>query len=61
MHGVLYHIALLIGYILSREIGGRGLISCNWCIRMEKNNLGWSVRNSVEPLIEVVKAAETIE
>ena len=28
---------------------------------MEENNLGWYVRNSVEPLIEGVKAAETIE
>ena len=38
---------------LSRERGGRGLI-------MEENNLGWYVRNSVEPLIGGVKAAETI-
>ena len=28
---------------------------------MEENNLGWYVRNSVEPLIEGAKAAETIE
>ena len=28
---------------------------------MEENNLGWYVRNSVEPLIEGVKEAETIE
>ena len=28
---------------------------------MEENNLGWYIRNSVEPLIEGVKAAETIE
>ena len=42
-------------------MGGRGLISCERCIRMEENNLGWYVRNLVEPLIEGVKAAETIE
>ena len=42
-------------------MGGRGLISCERCIRMEENNLGWYVRNSVEPLIEGAKAAETIE
>ena len=28
---------------------------------MEENNVGWYVRNSFEPLIEGVKAAETIE
>ena len=28
---------------------------------MEDNNLGWYFRNSVDPLIEGVKAAETIE
>ena len=48
-------------YYLSREMGGRRLISCERCIRMEKDNLGWYVRNSVDPLIEGVKAAETIE
>ena len=42
---------------LSREIGGRGLISCEGYVRMEENNLGWYVRNSVEPIIEGVKVA----
>ena len=42
-------------------MGGGGLISCEGCIRIEENNLGWYVRNSVEPLIEGVKAPETIE
>ena len=46
---------------LGREMGGRGLISCEGSIRMKENNLGWYVRNSLEPLIEGVKAAETIE
>ena len=46
---------------LSREMGRRGLISCEGYIRMEENNLGWYVRNSVEPLIEGVKASETIK
>ena len=45
----------------NREMGGRGLISCQGCIGMEENKLGWYVRNSVEPLTEGVKAAETIE
>ena len=46
---------------LSWEMGGRGLISCEGCIMMEEKNLGWYVRNSVEPLIEGVKVAETVE
>ena len=42
-------------------MGGRGLISCGGCIRIEANNLGWYIRNSVEPLIKGVQTAETIE
>ena len=56
-----YYIPKVITIYLSRKMGGRGLISCEGCIRMEENNLGWYVRNSVEPLIESVKAAEKIE
>ena len=61
MHGALHPKSDIDRVYLSREMGGRGLISCEGCIRMEENNLGWYVRNSVEPLIEDVKAAETIE
>ena len=46
---------------LSRKMGGRGLISCEGCVRMEEKNLGCYVRKLVELLIEGVKAAETIE
>ena len=61
MHGVLHPNSDADGVYLSREMGGRGFINCKGCIRMEENNLGWYVRNSVKPLIEGVKAAETIE
>ena len=37
------------------------MVSCQGCIGMEENNLEWYVRHSVEPLIESVKAPETIE
>ena len=60
MHGALHPKSDTDREYLSRELGGRGLISCEGCIRME-NNLGRYVRNSVEPLIEGVKATETIE
>ena len=61
MHGALHPKSEVDWVYLSREMGGRGLISCAGCIRMEENNLEWYVRNSVGPLIEGVKAAETIE
>ena len=61
MHRALHTKSDIGRVYLSRGIGGRGLINCEVCIRMEENNLVWYVRNSVEPLTEGVKAAETIE
>ena len=61
MHGALHPRNDVDRVYLSREMRGTGLISCEGCLRMEENNLRWYVRNSVEPLIESVKAAETIE
>ena len=61
MHGVLHPKSDIGRVFLSREMGARGLVSCEGCIRMEENNFGWYLRNSVEPLIEDVKAAETVE
>ena len=54
IHGALHRTSDVDSVNLSREIGGRGLI-------MEENNLGWYVRDSVEPLIEGMKVVETIE
>ena len=61
IHGPLHHKSDVDRVYLSREMGGRELISCEGCIRMEENNLGRYVRNSVGALIEGVKAAETTE
>ena len=61
MHGALHPKSDVRRVYLSRDMGGRGLTSCEGCIRMEQNNLGWYVKNSIEPLIEGAKAAETIE
>ena len=61
IHGALHPKNDVDMVYLSRELGGRGLINFEGCIRMEKNNLGRYVRNSVDPLIEGVKAVETIE
>ena len=59
-HGVLHPKSDIDRVYLSREMGGRGS-RCEGSIRMEENNWGCYVRNSVEPLIEGMKAAETIE
>ena len=50
MHGALHPKNDIDKVYLSREMGGSGLISCEGCIRMEENNLGWYVRNLVEAL-----------
>ena len=34
-----------------RKKGGKGLISCESCVRGEENNLSWYVRNSEEALL----------
>ena len=61
MHGALHPKNDVDRVYLSRGMRGRGLISFEGCIRMEENNLEWYVRNSNEPLIEGVRAVETIE
>ena len=39
---------------VSRKKGGRGLISCERCVRREEDNLSWYVRNSEEALLRKV-------
>ena len=46
---------------LTREKGGRGLISCEGCVRSEENNLGWYVKNSEESLIQGVRFSDVID
>jgi len=40
--------------------GGRGLISCEGCVRSEENSLGWYVKNSVDALLQGVRATSVI-
>ena len=42
-------------------MGEPGLISCERCIRIENNNLGWYFENSVDPVIEGMIVAETMK
>ena len=37
-----------------RKKGGRGVISCDSCVRREENNLSWYVRNNEEALLRKV-------
>ena len=40
---------------LSRGKIRRGLMSCESCIRAEENGIGWYVKNTVEPLLILVR------
>ena len=61
MYGALHPKSDIHRIYLPREKGGRGLISCEDCISCEENNLGWYIKNSVEPFLEGVKVAVVIE
>ena len=43
-----------------KKKGGRGLISCESCVRREENNLSWYVRNSEEVLLKKVGDSNVI-
>ena len=45
---------------VSRVNGGRGRISCEECVRSEENSLGWYVKNSLEVLLQGVRATSVI-
>ena len=54
--------AMLIGCMyVSREDGGRGLMSCEGCVRGEENSLEWYVRNSLDVLLQGVRVTAEIE
>ena len=46
MHGALHPRSDINRLYMPREKGGRGLISCERCIRSEENSVGWYVKNS---------------
>ena len=45
---------------LSMVTGGRRLLSCGGCVRIEENDLGWYVKNSLEVLLQGVRATIVI-
>ena len=46
---------------LTKEKGGQGLIGFSSCIQSGENNLGWYLKNSVEPVIQDVRIAEVVD
>ena len=60
MYGALHPKSDVDRLYLPRKIGGRGLISCEKCIRAEENNIGWYIKNVVEPLLMAVRQGEIV-
>ena len=45
---------------VSRKNGGRGLIGCKNNMKKEENDLGWYVKNNIEPLLAAVRKSRNI-
>ena len=54
MYGVLHPKSDIDRLYLKRKHGGRGLISIEMCVRLDKNDLGLYVRGSNEMLLKGV-------
>jgi hypothetical protein len=52
MYGALHPKSDVDRLYLPRKHGGRGLISCERCVKTEVNSLGWYISNSDEYLLE---------
>ena len=55
LYGALYPKSDVDTLYLSRQKGGRGLISCEMCVKTEENNLAWYLKNSNERLLAGVR------
>ena len=60
MHEVLHPKSDVDRIYLPKQKGGRGLISCEMCVKTEENNLAWHVRNLKERLMEVVRKTKIL-
>ena len=55
VHGTFYPRSDVDRLYLPRGKGGRGLVSCECCVRAGENGIGWYVKNTVEPLLVLVR------
>ena len=46
---------------VSRKIGGRGLVSCENCVRGGENNLSWYIKNSRDILLRNVGETSMVD
>ena len=60
MHEVLHPKSDVDRVYLPKEKGGRGLISCEMCVKTDENNRAWYVRNLKERLMEVVRKTKIL-
>ena len=60
LHGALHPKTGVDRLYLPRQNGGRGLISCEMCVKAEENNLAWYVNNSNERLMEGVRKTKIL-
>ena len=61
MYGALHPKSDVQRIYVARSKGGRGLISCEQCVRSEENSLGWYIRNSAEHLLKAVKTSGVLK
>ena len=55
MNGTLHPKSDIDRLYLGRKNGGRGLISCEYCVRAEENNLRYYLEHTNEPLLNKVR------
>ena len=46
---------------VARQKGGRGLFSCEMCVKAEKNSMAWYVRNSNERLMAEIRKIKILD
>ena len=61
LYGALHPKSDVYRVYLARQKGGRGLISCEMCVKAEENNLAWYVRNSNERLMAGVRKIKILD
>ena len=61
IHGALHPKSDIDRIYVPRGKGGRGLISCEGCIRGEEIRLGWYIRNSSEHILKLLSESNIID